>query len=226
MSAAARLIPRDPIWRFAVGANHRLVLLRRCHIARGGIRGVAVQRGTLRPPTLEAVAPDRSGPLLVHIATDGESYGHHHRGGNMALTFALRTIEAQKLARITVYGEYLELHPPQWEVEIVERSSWSCTHGVERWWTDCGCNAGRHPGGNQGWRTPLREALDWLRDSLAPAYEQKMRETGVRPVADPQRLCPRHTRPDTCRRGCLSNRKNAACLDARRKDVRPPASRA
>ena len=112
---------------------------------------------------LEAVAQDRSGPLLVHIATDGESYGHHHRGGNRALAFALHTIETRKLARITVYGEYLELHPPQWEVEIVERSSWSCTHGVERWWTDCGCNAGRHPGGNQGWRTPLREALDWLR---------------------------------------------------------------
>jgi alpha-amylase/alpha-mannosidase (GH57 family) len=130
---------------------------------------------------LEAVAPDRSGPLLVHIATDGESYGHHHRGGNRALTFALHTIETRKLARITVYGEYLELHPPQWEVEIVERSSWSCTHGVERWRTDCGCNAGRHPGGNQGWRTPLREALDWLRDSLAPAYERKMQELGFDP---------------------------------------------
>ena len=130
---------------------------------------------------LEAVAPDRSGPLLVHIATDGESYGHHHHGGNRALAFALHTIETRKLARITVYGEYLELHPPQWEVEIVERSSWSCSHGVERWWTHCGCNAGRHPGGHQGWRTPLREALDWLRDSLAPAYERNMRELGFDP---------------------------------------------
>ncbi len=130
---------------------------------------------------LEAVPPDRSGPLLVHIATDGESYGHHHLGGNRALAFALHTIETQALARITVYGEYLELHPPQWEVEIVERSSWSCSHGVERWWTHCGCNAGRHPGGNQGWRTPLREALDWLRDSLAPAYERSMRELGFDP---------------------------------------------
>jgi alpha-amylase/alpha-mannosidase (GH57 family) len=130
---------------------------------------------------LEAVAPDRTEPLLVHIATDGESYGHHHHGGNRALAFALHTIETQKLARITVYGEYLELHPPQWEVEIVERSSWSCTHGVERWWTHCGCNAGRHPGGNRSWRTPLREALDWLRDSLSQAYEQKMRELGFDP---------------------------------------------
>jgi len=130
---------------------------------------------------LQAAAPERSEPLLVHIATDGESYGHHHPGGNRALAFALATIETQKLARITVYGEYLELHPPEWEVEIVERSSWSCTHGVERWWTHCGCSAGRYPGGNQSWRTPLREALDWLRDSLSPAYEQKMRELGFDP---------------------------------------------
>jgi alpha-amylase/alpha-mannosidase (GH57 family) len=121
---------------------------------------------------LEAVAPDRIGPLLVHIATDG-STGISSRRHRVA--FALHTIETRKLARITVYGEYLELHPPQWEVEIVERSSWSCTHGVERWWTDCGCNAGRHPGGNQGWRTPLREALDWLR---VPVYglRAEMRE--------------------------------------------------
>ena len=97
------------------------------------------------------------------------------------MTYALHTIETQKLARLTVYGEYLELHPPEWEVAIVERSSWSCIHGVERWWTHCGCNAGRHPGGNQGWRTPLREALDWLRDSLVPAYEQKMRDLGFDP---------------------------------------------
>jgi alpha-amylase/alpha-mannosidase (GH57 family) len=130
---------------------------------------------------LEAVAPDRSGPLLMHIATDGESYGHHHPRGNRALTFALHTIETQKLARITVYGEYLELHPPEWEVEIVERSSWSCPHGVERWRTNCGCNSGRHVGSNQTWREPLREALDWLRDSLSPAYEQKMRELGFDP---------------------------------------------
>jgi len=120
----------------------------------------------------------RREPQLVHIATDGESYGHHQYKGNMALAFALYAIEHRQLARLTIYGEYLALHPPQREVEIFEKSSWSCVHGVERWWRDCGCNSGGHPNWHQAWRTPLREALDWLRDSLAPAYEEKMNALG------------------------------------------------
>ena len=119
---------------------------------------------------------ERTWPQLVHIATDGETYGHHHRFGDMALAFALHYIEDNNLARITNYGKYLEKHPPTHEAEIIENTSWSCCHGVERWQSDCGCNAGRHPKWNQDWRAPLREAMDWLRDSLAPRYEQKARE--------------------------------------------------
>lgn len=123
----------------------------------------------------------RQEPQLVNIATDGESYGHHHHKGNMALAYALRAIDSRKLARITVYGEYLELHPPQWEVEIVENTSWSCEHGVERWRNNCGCSSGGHPGWHQAWRAPLRQALDWLRDSLAPAFEETMTALGFDP---------------------------------------------
>ena len=110
---------------------------------------------------------------LVHIATDGESYGHHHRHGDMALAYALEYIEINGLARLTNYGEYLEMHPPTHEVEIFERTSWSCSHGVERWHSDCGCHSGRNPDWNQSWRQPLREALDWLRDELVGMYEDK-----------------------------------------------------
>jgi alpha-amylase/alpha-mannosidase (GH57 family) len=123
-----------------------------------------------------AFSEDRKWPQLVHIATDGESYGHHHRFGDMALAFALHHIETSGLARITNYGEYLEKHPPAHEVEIIEKTSWSCSHGIDRWWSDCGCNAGRNPKWNQAWRTPLRNAMDWLRDSLVPKYEAKARE--------------------------------------------------
>lgn len=108
---------------------------------------------------------------LVHIATDGESYGHHHRYGEMSLAHALQYIESNGLARLTNYGEYLASHPPTMEVQIHERSAWSCPHGVARWYADCGCNSGNRPGWNQRWRAPLREALDWLRDELAPRYE-------------------------------------------------------
>jgi alpha-amylase/alpha-mannosidase (GH57 family) len=113
-----------------------------------------------------------SGPRLMHIATDGESYGHHHRGGEMALTRALDYIEFNHLARLTNYGQYLEEHPAGQAVEIVENSSWSCIHGIERWRADCGCNSGGHPDWNQSWRAPLRQAMDWLRDSIMPHFEQ------------------------------------------------------
>lgn len=118
----------------------------------------------------------RTWPQLVHIATDGESYGHHHRHGEMALSYALQFIEKNNLAKLTNYGEYLERFPPQHEVQIRENTSWSCAHGIERWRSDCGCNSGRGQGWHQRWREPLRQALDHLRDAVAPLCEQASRE--------------------------------------------------
>jgi alpha-amylase/alpha-mannosidase (GH57 family) len=118
----------------------------------------------------------RDWPQIVHIATDGESYGHHHRYGEMALAYCLHYIESQNLARVINYGRYLEKHPPTHWVEIYDHSSWSCIHGVERWKDNCGCHSGRHPGWTQKWRKPLREAMDWLRDTLIPIYEEKGQE--------------------------------------------------
>jgi alpha-amylase/alpha-mannosidase (GH57 family) len=113
---------------------------------------------------------------LVHIATDGESYGHHHRYGEMALGYALHYLESKGLAKLTNYGEYLEKHQPTHEVQIHEKSAWSCSHGVGRWMENCGCNSGGHAGWHQNWRAPLRQALDWLRDEIAPEFERKARE--------------------------------------------------
>ena len=115
----------------------------------------------------------RDWPQLLHIATDGESYGHHHHFGEMALSYALDHIESGNLAKITNYGEFLEKHPATHQVEIFENSSWSCVHGVERWRSNCGCNSGGHGDWNQEWRAPLRAALDWLRDTLAPCFEER-----------------------------------------------------
>ncbi|MBD3271356.1 MAG: DUF3536 domain-containing protein, partial [Elusimicrobia bacterium] len=109
---------------------------------------------------------------LAHIATDGETYGHHHIFGDMALAYCLHYIEEKKAARITIYGEFLEQHPPVYEVDIYSNSSWSCVHGVERWKNNCGCNSGMHQNWQQEWRAPLRGALDWLRDNLVSIYEQ------------------------------------------------------
>jgi len=108
---------------------------------------------------------------LSHVATDGESYGHHHKHGEMALSYAMHWIEDNHHARLTNYGEFLEKFPPKWEAEVAEDTSWSCAHGVERWRSDCGCNGGK-VGWNQQWRAPLRDALDHLRDATAPLAEQ------------------------------------------------------
>lgn len=109
----------------------------------------------------------RDDAQLVHIATDGETYGHHHRFGDMALAFALRTIAAEPDVELVSYEQYLEKVMITWEAEIAENTAWSCAHGIERWRSDCGCNTGGgHGTFRQGWRTPLRATFDGFRDRL------------------------------------------------------------
>jgi alpha-amylase/alpha-mannosidase (GH57 family) len=114
----------------------------------------------------------RSQAQLVHVATDGESYGHHHKHGEMALAWALRLLEEDKTVNLANYGSFLDQFPPEYECQIVDNTSWSCAHGVERWRSNCGCNGGK-PGFNQLWRAPLRQALDELRDAVAALTEQE-----------------------------------------------------
>lgn len=121
---------------------------------------------------LGAFSESRTHPQLVNIATDGETYGHHHRHGDMALAYALDYINERKMCRISNYGQFLADHPPIDEVQIVERTAWSCSHGVGRWERDCGCGASAPAGWNQQWREPLRQALDWLRDQCAAIFEE------------------------------------------------------
>ena len=107
---------------------------------------------------------------LVHVATDGESYGHHHKYGEMALAYALRLLEEDKTVKLTNYASSLEQFPP--EFDEIDETSWSCVHGIERWRSNCGCNGGM-PGFNQAWRAPLRQAFDELRDALIPLTESE-----------------------------------------------------
>ncbi len=126
-----------------------------------------------------------SGVVLRHIATDGETYGHHHRYGDMALAWALTSIDRGDHggAALTNYAQFRALHPPTWEAEIREDTSWSCAHGIDRWREDCGCASGGNPGWNQAWRRPLRNALDWLRDRANDVFETTGAEVFVDPWA-------------------------------------------
>lgn len=133
--------------------------------------GLLHDGGALASAIRAAFRPDDQ-PQLVLLATDGETFGHHHAHGEMALARALRLLEDDGAIHVTTPSEHLASYPPVDEVELVEPSSWSCAHGIERWRADCGCTTGSQPGWSQAWRAPLREAVDWLLDALGHVYEQ------------------------------------------------------
>lgn len=141
------------------------------NLARDVAFGGLLNSGDAFAQALKAPGKGTQHAQLTHIATDGESYGHHHHFGEMALARAIDLINADKNTQLTVYGAYLAAYPPQEEVEIIPLSSWSCAHGVERWRNDCGCRIGSDPAWNQKWRAPLRDAFDQLRDRLIPLFE-------------------------------------------------------
>ncbi len=132
--------------------------------------GSGLDNGRFLARRMIAACPDMGRPVLEHVAVDGETFGHHHRFGDMALAACLDELDRSEDVALTVYGQFLEISPPEREAEIIERSSWSCSHGVERWRSDCGCSDGGHDGWHQKWRAPLRSALDELQHSLDGLY--------------------------------------------------------
>jgi len=130
---------------------------------------------------LNAIDQHADEPQLIHVATDGETYGHHHKHGDMALAFCLDYIEKDERVTLTNYSQFLSLAPPTHEAQIIENTSWSCVNGIERWRSDCGCNSGGGERWTQQWRKPLRESLDWLRDAVAEVFERE----GSKIVRDP-----------------------------------------
>ncbi len=121
----------------------------------------------------EGVSESRDYPQLINIATDGESYGHHTKFGDMALSYVLKIKAESEGFKIINYAQYLDEYKSDCEVDIKQASSWSCFHGVGRWKEDCGCSTGGQPGWNQKWRKPLRDALDYLRDKFATIFEKE-----------------------------------------------------
>ena len=125
---------------------------------------------------LDRFAQSVNGGKMVNVATDGETYGHHFKFGDVCLAHALELDAPARGFQITNYGEYLDDHQPAFEVELNngptgEGTSWSCPHGVSRWVRDCGCHTGGRAGWNQKWRGPLRQALDFLRHENAAHFE-------------------------------------------------------
>jgi len=133
--------------------------------------GILEDGAILAKRLVQALGEPNGEARLSHVATDGETYGHHHRHGEMALARAIEELEADPEVGLTTYGAFLAEYPPTRIARIIEGTSWSCAHGIERWRADCGCHTGQHPDWNQEWRSHLRDALDYLRDSLVELFE-------------------------------------------------------
>jgi len=135
---------------------------------------------------MKAYQPTKKRPQLIHLATDGETYGHHKKFGDMALAYALHQCLSSRGLEVINYGAFLKRFPPVYEVELDEGpkgkgTSWSCSHGVGRWEEDCGCSTGGQAGWNQKWRKPLREALNFLRDELSGILEGEGKKVFIEP---------------------------------------------
>jgi alpha-amylase/alpha-mannosidase (GH57 family) len=151
-------------------------------------QAIAFEQALVSSSSLVDRFVQRTPSSLLNIATDGETYGHHHKFGDHCLAYALEFDAPERGFVITNYGEYLDTHPPTTQVEISnglegEGSSWSCSHGVSRWIRDCGCYTGGEPGWRQSWRGPLRVALDFLRDEAAAHFESTRGQLFIDPWA-------------------------------------------
>jgi len=126
---------------------------------------------------LNAKDKAKTGDQLISIGTDGESYGHHEPFGDMCAAWLFEKFCPQHNITPVNYGWYLEKNPPEYEVQIKdahdEGSSWSCAHGVGRWYRDCGCSTGGGPGWNQKWRDPLRQAFDKVKMVADETFERE-----------------------------------------------------
>lgn len=141
-------------------------------VAHGIAFGGLLHDGARLVRRLEASALTGTAPRLGHVATDGESYGHHHAHGEMALAWAIDAIERDGRVALTTYDAWLAAHPPAAEVQCADGTSWSCAHGVRRWAGGCDCGTGG-AGWDYGWRGPLRRALGQFGDGLARRFENE-----------------------------------------------------
>lgn len=147
------------------------VVFREAESSKGLAFGELLRDGGMLASRITGLLDERDG--LLTAATDGETFGHHHRFGEMAVAYAIERWRTSGDVEVTNPAAHRAAVPTEIEVEIVERSSWSCAHGVERWRADCGCKTGGPVEWTQAWRAPLRAAIDWLRDEIAVVFESE-----------------------------------------------------
>ncbi|HYR96005.1 MAG TPA: DUF3536 domain-containing protein [Candidatus Binatus sp.] len=160
----------------APGGGHVDIVFRDASLSHDVAFGPLLGDGAALAGRLRAAIEEAGADGIVTVAVDGETYGHHHRFGEMALAFALRALRDERNVALAGPAAFRVRHAAGWEVEIAEGTSWSCVHGIERWRADCECRVGSPPDWSQAWRAPLRAAVDWLRDELAVLYATRAGE--------------------------------------------------
>jgi hypothetical protein len=153
-------------WTHPGGAGHVAVVFYDGPLSHDLAFGIGSQPASTFVERAMAAAPDG----LVVLATDGETFGHHHRFGERAIAYALAVEGPRRGVATGPIAAWVRQHRPAESIGVVE-SAWSCAHGVGRWARDCGCSSGGQPGWNQAWRAPLRAALDLVRDHAASVFE-------------------------------------------------------
>ena len=126
--------------------------------------------------SLNSPIAEDGGPTIFSLATDGETFGHHHRDGDLALATLIDRIGHRHDTALTNYAAVLKAHSPEWDLHVISPSSWSCPHGVDRWRRDCGCRLVE--GTSQAWRVPLRDGLVTLRDGITEVVQRHWPKTG------------------------------------------------
>ncbi len=118
----------------------------------------------------------KSFPRMLLIATDGETFGHHHVGEEHFLHWLL-AYEANSVGfEVTTLARDLADHPPTVELEILEHTAWSCWHGLNRWSNGCDCTVG-----DARWKPALRRAFDNLANWVDEAYLDFTRALAIEP---------------------------------------------
>ena len=141
--------------------------------------------------SLETPVADDGGPTIVSLATDGETFGHHHRDGDLTLASLIDRIDQRHDVALTNFAAILKAHAPEWDLHVISPSAWSCPHGIDRWRRDCGCRL--EPGTSQAWRVPLRDGLVTLRDGIREVVQRNWPKSGgdiwtARDIAGPDLL--------------------------------------